>query len=87
MAWLCVVVVVVVPGLQGDDRWHHLKLHPEHLPLVLANDPHLAKECRVSDTCPFKVRCDDESLCLCEKIFILVASNNIWCNLLVINFV
>lgn len=56
--WVCVAVVVLVPGLLGDDRWLHLNLHPEHLPYVLANDPHLAEECRASDTCPFKKHLD-----------------------------
>lgn len=53
--WVCVAVVVLVPGLLGDDHWHQLNLHPEHLPYVLANDPQLTEECRASDTCPFKV--------------------------------
>ena len=50
--WVC--VLVLAPGLLGS-RWDHLNMHPEHLPYILANDPHLAKECRASHTCPFKV--------------------------------
>lgn len=54
---ILLMVVVVVPLLDGSYQWSSLNLPEEHIPYFFRNNPDIKQKCEQDSYCPHKVGC------------------------------